>query len=296
MSTRIYHHPDIFLHDAEANHQAMERNRIARVFERVSEVQGVELVEARPATLEQIERNHDSDFIRNLITKAPKKPGYVYRIDSETVMNHHTWRAMELSAGAVCQAVDAVIDGEVTNAFCPVYAGHHAQFDHAGGFCFINMVAIGAHQALARGLERVAILDFDTHSGNGTVLSFLKEPRVLFAETYQEGYPGGFLPGYCPPNVRRVRAKAPYQFWDGWNSLLDEVALFKPQLILVSAGFDAHFNDPLGLIKLSDPDYVNITRKILDICPNVVANLEGGYHVSTTARCAALMVTEMLKR
>lgn len=296
MSTRIYHHPDIFLHDAEANHVAMESNRIARVFEAVSRVPGVELVEARPATLQQLERNHDPAFIWDLSTKAPKERGQVYRIDNETILNRHTWRAMELSAGAVCQAVDAVIDGEATNAFCPVYAGHHAEFARAAGFCFINMVAIGAHQALARGLERVAILDIDTHSGNGTVLSFLDEPRVLFAETYQEGYPGSFLPGHCPPNIRRVRAKAPYQFWDGWNQLLEEVSQFKPQLILVSAGFDAHFNDPLGEIKLSDPDYVNIARKILDITPNVVANLEGGYHVSTTSRCAALMVQEMLKR
>jgi acetoin utilization deacetylase AcuC-like enzyme len=296
MSTRIYHHPDIFLHDAEADHVAMESNRIAQVFERVSQVPGIELVEAAPATLAQIERNHDASFVWDLMNRTPRAAGEVYRIDRETILNRHTWRAMELSAGAVCQAVDAVIDGEATNAFCPVYAGHHAQYSQAGGFCFINMVAIGAHHALARGIERVAILDIDTHSGNGTALSFLQEPRVLFAETYQEGYPGSFLPGYCPPNIRRVRAKAPYQFWDGWNALLEEVAQFKPQLILVSAGFDAHFNDPLGLIKLSDADYVNITRKILDICPNVVANLEGGYHVSTTARCAALMVQEMLTR
>lgn len=296
MSTRIYHHPDIFLHDAEANHVAMESNRIARVFETVSQVPGVELVEAEPATLEQIERNHDASFVWDLMNRTPKNAGEEYRIDDETILNRHSWRAMELSAGAVCQAVDAVIDGQTTNAFCPVYAGHHAQYSRAAGFCFINMVAIGAHHALARGLERVAILDIDTHSGNGTVLSFLDEPRVLFAETYQEGYPHSFLPGYCPPNIRRVRAKAPYQFWDGWDTLLDEVAQFKPQLILVSAGFDAHFNDPLGTIKLSDADYVKIIRKILDISPNVVANLEGGYHLSTTSRCAALMVQEMVTR
>jgi acetoin utilization deacetylase AcuC-like enzyme len=93
-----------------------------------------------------------------------------------------------------------------------------------------------------------------------------------------------------------VRARTPYQFWDGWDQLLDEVTKFKPQLIMVSAGFDAHIDDPLGYIKLSDPDYVKITHRILDITPNIVANLEGGYHVGTTARCAALMVQEMLQR
>ncbi len=295
MTTRIYHHPDIFLHDAEAGHVAMASNRIAQVFQAVAAVPGVELVQAQPATLMQIERNHDAEFIANLIARAPTEQGRQHQIDSETILNRHTWRAMQLSAGAACQAVDAVVYGLATNAFCPVYAGHHAQYGHAGGFCFINSVAIAAHHALARGVQRVAVLDIDTHSGNGTALSFRENSSVLFAETYQEGYPGFFLPGGCPANILRRRVASPFQFLQAWEGLLAEVAAFQPELIIVSAGFDAHINDPLGLIQLLDKDYVKIARDILAVSPHVVACLEGGYDVPTTARCAALFVQELMR-
>jgi acetoin utilization deacetylase AcuC-like enzyme len=310
VTTRIYHHPDIFLHDAEASHVIMTDNRIAQVFAAVAAVPGVELVQAELATLEQIERNHERDFIARLIKRSPTEKGKEYRIDGETILNRHTWRAMQLSAGAACQAVDAVLGGDVTNAFCPVYAGHHAQYRTAGGFCFINSVAIAAHHAIASGAQRIAVLDIDTHSGNGTALSFLRRPDVfgdgkkssltdckaVFAETYQEGYPFDFMPGYRPSNVLRRRARAPFEFWEGWNEYLPQIAAFKPELILVSAGFDAHFNDPLGQIKLLDRDYVKIARDILDVSPHVVACLEGGYDVPTTARCAALFVQELRAR
>lgn len=295
MTTRIYHHPDIFLHDAEADHVAMASNRIAQVFQAVAAVPGVELVQAEPATLAQIERNHDAEFIANLIVRAPTEQGRQHRIDNETILNRHTWRAMQLSAGAACQAVDAVLDGQATNAFCPVYAGHHAQSDHAGGFCFINSAAIAAHHALARGARRVAVLDIDTHSGNGTVLSFRENPSVLFAETYQDGYPGFFLPGGCPANILRRRVASPFQCIQAWEGMLAEVAQFQPELIIVSAGFDAHINDPLGHIQLLDKDYVKIAQSILAVSPHVVACLEGGYDVPTTARCAALFVQELLR-
>jgi acetoin utilization deacetylase AcuC-like enzyme len=294
VTTRIYYHPDIFLHDAEANHVAMAANRIAKVFEAVAAVPGGQLVQAAPATMAQIERNHDAKFLANVLALAPTAPGQQYRIDNETVLNRHTWRAMQLSAGAACQAVDAVLDGQATNAFCPVYAGHHAQYDHAGGFCFINSVAIAAHHALARGVQRVAVLDIDTHSGNGTILSFRENPSVLFAETYQDGYPGFFLPGGCPANILRRRVASPFQCLQAWEGLLEEVTRFQPELIIVSAGFDAHVNDPLGQIQLLDQDYVKIAQDILAVSPHVVACLEGGYDVPTTARCAALFVQELL--
>jgi len=296
MSTRIYYHPDIFLHDAEADHVAMEANRIETVVNAVKAVPGVEVRLSAPATLEQIERNHDPEFIANLIERTPKEKWQQYRIDGETILNRHTWRAMELSAGAACQAVDAVIDGEVTNAFCAVYAGHHAQHSHAAGFCFINSVAIAAHQALARGLDRIAILDIDTHSGNGTALSFLDNPKVLFGETYQPGYPGNFLPGYCPSNIVRRLVKSPFQYFEGWEMILQKVRAFEPQLVLVSAGFDAHMSDRLGVVNLLDRDYIRIAHDILDVSPRVVACLEGGYDLPATSRCAALFVEEMLKR
>jgi acetoin utilization deacetylase AcuC-like enzyme len=303
MKTRVYHHSDIFLHDAEANHVAMADNRISKVFEAVAAVPGTELVTAEPATRAQIERNHDPVFIDKLIACTPKEEGQEYRIDNETILNRHTWRAMALSAGSACQAVDAVLDGVAKNAFCPIYAGHHAEHSHAAGFCFINSAAIATHHALARGAQRVAVLDIDTHSGNGTILSFIEgphvlsdenKPRVLFAETYQSGYPGSFLPGYKPDHILRERVGAPYQFFHAWSEMLAQVKAFNPEMIIVSAGFDAHSADPLGEIRLLDRDYTRIAREILAVSPRVVACLEGGYDVPATSRCAALFVTEMV--
>lgn len=295
MTTHIYYHPNIFLHDAEADHVAMAENRIATICKAVLAVPGAEGVLAHSAEFSQIERNHDSAFVEYLIKRTPEAEGAVYRIDNETILNRHTWAAMKLSAGAACQAVDAVLDGRADNAFCPVYAGHHAQRNRAAGFCFINSVAIAAHHALFRGVKRLAILDIDTHSGNGTVLSFSNDPRVLFAETYQPGYPGDFMSRLTAPNVLRLKCDAPWQFLQGWFHLLSSVAEFKPELILVSAGFDAHASDPLGTIGLLDKDYSWAAKAILGTCPKVVACLEGGYNVEATARCAALFVDEMVK-
>lgn len=302
MNTQIIYHPDIFLHDAAANHVQMESDRIARVAKAVLAVPGVAPVLAQPATARQVCRNHDPEFIKHLLTVSPEPGQPPHMIDRETILNEHTLRAMVLSAGAACQGVDAVMDGRALNAFCPVYAGHHAEASHAAGFCFINSVAIAAKHALARGAQRVAILDIDTHSGNGTVMSFIHEkpapgeaPRVLFAETYQEGYPHSFLPGYCPDHILRRRVKAPYQFHHSWTELLEKVAAYDPELVIVSAGFDAHMADPLGQIRLLDDNYQRIAREILAVCPRVVACLEGGYDVDATARCAAYFVWEMVR-
>lgn len=288
--THIIYHPDIFLHDAHAEHGAMDSQRIARVFEAVSAVPGVRLQLAEPATDEQVLRVHSAELWTRLQKRAPTEPGQRYAFDKETEMNQHTLRALRLSAGAMCQGVDAVLDGQATNVFCPVYAGHHATARQAFGFCFTNQVAIGAAHALARGVDRIAILDFDTHSGNGTILSFINEPRVLFAETYQRGFPPPFMPGYKPANILRRKVAAPFQFRDAWQGMLPQIAAFAPELVLVSAGFDAHMADPLGEIQLLDRDYEELAAAIVKISPKIVACLEGGYHAAATPRCAAILV------
>lgn len=297
MKTQIIYHPDIFLHDAEASHVAMESNRIASVAEAVLAVPATKAVLAEPATLAQIERNHPADYFEEMTKRAPVDKDVFVALDSsgETTLNRHTLRAVTLSAGAVCQGVDAVLEGRAVNAFCPVYAGHHAESRKAAGFCFLNSVAIAAQHALSRGVERVAILDIDTHSGNGTILSFFDEPRVLFAETYQRGYPGSFFPGYRPAHILRHRVEAPYQFFNAWDEMLPKVRDFAPELIIVSAGFDAHLADPLGAVKLLDSDFIRIAKAILEVSPKVVACLEGGYDVEATSRCAALFVREMVE-
>jgi acetoin utilization deacetylase AcuC-like enzyme len=295
MTTQIFWHPDIFLHDRLAGHVAMAPTRIADICQAVLSVTGVEPVLAQPAGNSQLEAIHKSKFLQMLESKTPKVAGEEFCIDLETILNVHTWRAMTLSAGAACQAIDAVLEGRATNAFCPVYAGHHAMPAQAGGFCFINSVAVAARHGLSRGLTRVAILDIDTHSGNGTITSFLKEPQILFAETYQKGYPGAFMPKVAPKHILRRLVENAFEWHSSWAELLEHVKAFKPELALVSAGFDAHHEDPLGVVELMDDDYQSIAKSIIEVSPRVVACLEGGYAGNATARCAALFVRELLE-
>jgi acetoin utilization deacetylase AcuC-like enzyme len=293
MRTFVFSHPDIFKHDAAARHGAMAPDRIARIYDKVAAVPNIALHDAQEATAEQLERNHTPDFVSQLKDNTPTEDGQHHYIDGETVLNRHTWRMLSLSAGAACQAVDAVKSDQAQNAFCVTYAGHHAKADTAGGFCFLNPVAIAARHALAVGFKRVAVLDIDTHSGNGTVLSLMDVPRVMFAETFQEGYPGTYLPGFSPENIHRKRCDSPEEFRRAWTALLAEVEDFNPSVIIVSAGFDAHRADPLGTIGLCDNDYRWVAREILAVNSKVVACLEGGYNVEATARCAAAFVEEL---
>jgi len=273
----------------------METTRIRRIYDRVATVPGVELAQTFRAGKTLFELNHTAEFVSHLFEVAPQGDEQ-YRFDDETVMNRHTLRALQLSVGAVCQAVDEVLSGRVTNAFSVGYAGHHATPDGAMGFCFVNAVAIGARYALARGVQRIAVVDFDTHSGNGTVVSFFEpDERVIFAETFQPGFPGAFLPHGAPAHILREQCESAKDFSDAWARLLPKLAAHRPELILVSAGFDAHVTDPLGVMGLADSAYSWIGRELTSITPCIVATLEGGYNVDTTARCASLFVSELVR-
>lgn len=287
-------HPDIFLHDATAKHVAMDPRRIATVQESVAAVAGVVSQLCEPASRAQLERVHDAEYLDELAATALLADGEIFAFDRETRLTRHSWRALELSAGGACQAVDAVLAGRARHAFNAGYAGHHAQAAHASGFCFTNPVAIAALHARAMGVERVAVLDIDTHSGNGTVLSLLRRPEILFAETYQQGYPGSFLPGVRPDHILREKCNKAREFGYAWTRLLERVKAFAPQLVLVSAGFDAHGADPLGVPGLSDEHYRWVADGIAALGAPVVATLEGGYSVPDTARCAALFVERLV--
>jgi len=289
-------HPDIFLHDLSVAHVAMDQNRIATIQASISSLAAsgrVHLQLANPATQEQFTRVHEPEYLESLADTANLAAGELFAFDRETRLSKHTWRALQLSAGGACQAVDAVMAGRAFHAFNVAYAGHHAQASHASGFCFTNPVAIAALHARAQGVERVAVLDIDTHSGNGTILTLLSHPEILFAETYQRGYPGSFLPGVRPEHILREKCNQIREFGYGWTRLLDKVAAFNPQLVLVSAGFDAHRADPLNIPGLADDHYVWIAEKIASLGAPVVATLEGGYSVPDTARCAALFVDRL---
>lgn len=216
-------------------------------------------------------------------------------IDPDTAMGRHTWDAALRAAGAAIAATDAVIGGELENAFCAVRPpGHHACHDHAMGFCFFNNVAVAARYALQRhGLQRVAIVDFDVHHGNGTEDILAGDERVLMVSFFQHPfypYSGDQTPA---PNMLNVPVPA-YTRGMEVRELIDlmwipRLEQFKPQMIFVSAGFDAHREDDLGQLGLSEADYTWITMRIKDIARKyaqgrIVSCLEGGYNLSALAR------------
>jgi acetoin utilization deacetylase AcuC-like enzyme len=220
--------------------------------------------------------------------------GYA-RIDPDTAMNAHSWNAAVRAAGAVLAATDAVIAGELENAFCAVRPpGHHACRDHAMGFCFFNNVAIAARYALERhGLKRVAIVDFDVHHGNGTEDILSGDERVLMVSFFQhplypysgEGAHAGNMVNLPVPAYTRGPAirELIEQVW------MPRLEAFKPEMIFISAGFDAHRDDDLGQLGLVESDYQWITSKIKEVARKyssgrIVSSLEGGYNLDALGR------------
>jgi acetoin utilization deacetylase AcuC-like enzyme len=217
------------------------------------------------------------------------------QIDPDTLMNPHTWSAALHAAGAALAATDAVMAGELENAFCAVRPpGHHATRDQAMGFCFFNNIAIAAKYALERhGLERVAIVDFDVHHGNGTEDIFTGDERALMVGIFQHPfYPYSGADTHEPnmvnlPVPAYTRGMAIRELVD--HAWLPRLEQFKPQMIFISAGFDAHREDDLGQLGLVEADYAWITMKVKEIAKRhakgrIVSSLEGGYNLSALGR------------
>ena len=245
---------------------------------------------ADEAALARVHTRAHIDFIRET---APQQ-GYA-EIDADTIMNPHSWQAALRAAGAALAATDAVIAGSYDNAFCSVRPpGHHAEPARAMGFCLFNNVAIAARHALdVHGLSRVAIVDFDVHHGNGTEAAFAGDERVLMCSFFQHPYyPFSGFDNQAPnmvnlPMPARTRGMVVREAIDlMWLPRLDE---FKPQMIFVSAGFDAHREDDLGNMGLVEDDYAWITRKVCEVAERhangrIVSCLEGGYNLSALGR------------
>ncbi len=242
---------------------------------------------------ELLEAAHDRAYIDQIFAAAPDAD--LVWIDGDTAMNKHTLTAALRAAGAVVYGVDLVMAGKAKNVFCGVRPpGHHAERGKAMGFCFFNNVAVGAYHALnSYDLERVAIVDFDVHHGNGTEDIFAGDERVLFCSTFQHP----FYPhtGYDCAATNVVNTPLPAgaggsafrqaveQHW------LPRLASFEPQLILISAGFDAHQADDMGGLNLVDSDYAWVTRRLceqaqLSAGGRIVSSLEGGYELHALAR------------
>jgi len=259
--------------------------------------------EATPATREQLARVHTGAYVDAVSAAAPSS-GLRY-LDPDTALNPHSIEAALHAAGAVVNAVDLVCGGERKTAFCAVRPpGHHAERARAMGFCVFNNVAVGAAHALAaHGLSRVAIVDFDVHQGNGTEDMFSGDPRVLMVSTFQYPlYPDSGVDNPAPNmvNIPLSAGSGSAEFRDAVvNHWLPALERHKQELILVSAGFDAHREDPLAGLQFTENDYVWVTRELIAVAQRhasgrIVSTLEGGYALSALGRSAAAHVRELM--
>ncbi len=306
MATALYTHGDCLEHDTGRGHP--ERiQRLAAVLAKLKEPDFADLVwrsapEAAPA---QIARMHDPAFVASALAAVPDR-GLV-ALDGDTVISPGSGRAARRAAGAVTAAVGAVIAGEVKNAFCAVRPpGHHAERDAAMGFCIFNNVAIGAAEARAvHGLARVAVVDFDVHHGNGTQHMFAADPGLFYASTHQ-------MPLYPGTGTRAERGVGnicnaplpPYAGSAEFRLAMTEIVLpaltaFRPELILISAGFDAHRADPLASLEFETEDFYWATRELCALAAEqcggrVVSSLEGGYDLAALADSAAAHVRALM--
>jgi acetoin utilization deacetylase AcuC-like enzyme len=298
MSTAFITHPDCLAHEMGRHHpeqparlQAIEDRLIASGLAAI-----LERHEAPQASLEQIARVHPMEYVEAIRDAAPES-GMV-RLDPDTAMCPGTWGAILRAAGAAVLGTDLVIGGRAQSAFCAVRPpGHHAMTARPMGFCFFNNVAIGAAHALeGHGLERVAIIDFDVHHGNGTEEIFSDDERVLMASIFQHPY----YPYSGTESPARNMANVPLPAGSGGAALREAVekvwvpALedFEPQMVFFSAGFDAHVEDDLAGLRFVDADYAWVTRRVKDIADRyaagrIVSVLEGGYALSALGRSAA---------
>ena len=299
MATAFYSHPECRLHDMGDGHPECPQRLDAIADQLLASGLDIALQhrEAPLATLAQIERAHTVNYVLQLreFMQQVQASGESRHLDPDTVVCPGTWRAALRAAGAAVAATEAVVRGEVENAFCSIRPpGHHATRSETMGFCFFNNVAIGARHALdVLGLERVAIIDFDVHHGNGTEDIIAGDDRVLMASFFQHPlYPhSGAVPmGTNMVNVPippYTRGMAVREIIDAmWMPRLEE---FRPQMLFISAGFDAHREDELGQLGLVEADYEWITRRLKDIADRhcggrIVSCLEGGYALSALAR------------
>lgn len=298
-------HPSCLLHDMGRGHpesparlQAIDDQLIAQ---RVADF--LYKVDAPKALVSQLERVHDADYVAGIIARAPKTG--VLEIDPDTLMTPHTLEAALHAAGASIAAVDLVLSGKALNAFCSVRPpGHHAEHDRAMGFCFFNNVAVAAAHALTDGgLDRVAILDFDVHHGNGTEHIFQGNDRVLYCSIFQYPFYPHVAPGSPAPNIVRCPLPAGSD-GEAYRQAVETVWLpymrrFEPQMLLISAGFDAHHMDPLADMRLTEADFQWMTQTLVDYArahchDRIVSTLEGGYDLEALARSTCVHIKTLM--
>lgn len=296
MSTAFISHPDCHDHDTGEGHpeNAMRLSAIEDrlLSSRISDF--IRYLDAPEVTREQLLRAHSAEYLDMIDAVMPRK-GYS-RLDPDTVISPGTLQAARRAAGSVILAVDQIMSGQISNAFCSVRPpGHHAERDRALGFCIYSNLAIGVMHALEQyGLKKVAVVDFDVHQGNGTEDILIGDDRVLYCSTFQHPF---FPYTSLPENSERVisipldasakSAEFRSAVSDHWLPALER---FQPEMIFVSAGFDAHRDDDMSYVSLTDADFRWVIEEIVRIADisasgRIVSTLEGGYEIHSLARC-----------
>jgi len=305
VSTAYITHPSSLLHDMGPYHPECP-DRLTAIGDRLISA-GLDPYlrhyTAPMATHKQLARAHGEQYIAAIEAASPSSG--LHYLDPDTALCPHSLDAARHAAGALVLATDLVVKGECASAFCAVRPpGHHAERHRAMGFCLFNNVAVGALHALsAHGITRVAIIDFDVHHGNGTEDIFSNDPRVLMASTFQHPlypYSGTENPASNMVNVPLPAGSGSDEFraavTSRWLPALDE---HRPEIIYISAGFDAHREDPLAGLRLTEADYAWVTRELMALArrhahERIVSTLEGGYALSALGRSAAEHIRELL--
>jgi acetoin utilization deacetylase AcuC-like enzyme len=312
MATALITHPACLAHETPPGHPE-RAERLVAVLESLKtvEFQYLTRMEALRASRSDLVLAHTTRLLGFILDDAAEEARHrdFVGIDSDTIMSAGSAEAALRAAGAVIRAVDGVMAGEFANAFCAVRPpGHHAERDRAMGFCLFNNVAIGAlHARAAHKLERIAVIDFDVHHGNGTQDIFYDDPNLLYASTHQSPlYPGTGYASECgvagnilnvplPPGAGGEAFRAAYA-----GTILPALERFAPQFIFISAGFDAHRADPLAELELDESDFAWATTQICKVAARacsgrVVSALEGGYDLEALARSTAAHVRALME-
>ncbi len=307
LSTLLLQHTSYLDHLTPVGHP--ERPDRLRAIDRILEnerFQSLEREQAPLANLQSVAKAHPESYVAGLEKMSPEE-GLV-RVDADTTMSPGTWEAALRGAGGACLAVDEVLEKKVDNAFSASRPpGHHAEKDRAMGFCFFNNAAVAArHARNVHGMDRVAIVDFDVHHGNGTQDIFWNDPHVMYCSTHQMPlYPGSGAANETGNadtivNVPLAAGDDGTIFQEAFEAvILPRLLQFSPELVIISAGFDAHARDPLGGLRLLEADFAWATRALMDVADKtadgrVVSILEGGYDLEGLARSTAVHVMTLM--
>ena len=309
MATLLISHPSFLEHDTGPHHPERP-DRLRAILGALEDpaFDGLVRLAAPAASMEEMTRVHPQDYVEAILGIRPG-PGEHVHVDGDTVVSQGSAEAIQRAAGAVVAGVEAVMEGKVRTAFAAVRPpGHHAAPSVPGGFCLINNAAVGARHAQAKyGVERVAIVDFDVHHGQGTQAVVEPDPTLFYASTHQYPlYPGtgSSRETGTDHNVVNVPLRAgsgSAEFRAAWGEhILPMLDDFAPELIIVSAGFDAHRADPLAQLDVETEDFVWLTEELLAIADRhakgrLVSVLEGGYDLNALAESAATHVQSLMR-